>query len=235
MELGHGWRGYRAVDVPIGRACVAAARATGARLVYLGTFHPRELAATPYVAAHEQVAREVVAIGGSVVRPTGIFATLAELRAFARRGVLPDITSRPGTTTNPIAEQDVARVIADAIAAQPGEVIDCGGPEVMTRREMFEQIAASVPGRVRIIGAPVWLARLGGLALSLVHPRIGQFVRFATGLARYNTVAPVRGSITLASYVDGHSRHSRETIVSQPTPISDESRAPQSGEDRSPC
>src|SRR5580692_7152081 len=50
IALGHGWRGYRAVDVPIGRACIAAAHATGARLVYVAAFHAPALAAQPYIA-----------------------------------------------------------------------------------------------------------------------------------------------------------------------------------------
>src|SRR5437762_12871562 len=39
VALGHGWRGYRAVDTPIGLQAVDAARRTGARLVYVGVHH----------------------------------------------------------------------------------------------------------------------------------------------------------------------------------------------------
>ena len=201
MGLGHGWRGYRAVDVPIGMACVHAARETGARLVYLGTFHAPAQADTPYVAAHEHVAREVIALGGSVVRPTGIFATIAQLLALARRGWLFDLGA--GTArTNPVDERDVARVIAEALAGGP-LTIDVGGPEVMSRREMFERVAAAAGRRVRIVGAPAWLGRIGGLALSLLHPRIGQFVRFAASLASHDTIAPKIGTTRFADYLRG--------------------------------
>src|SRR6476661_3802598 len=39
LGLGHGWRGYRAVDTRIGLASVAAAHARNVRLVYVGAHH----------------------------------------------------------------------------------------------------------------------------------------------------------------------------------------------------
>src|SRR5690242_13720862 len=71
LELGHGWRGYGAVDVPIGLAAVEAARRIGARLVYVGVAHAPELAGCAYVRAHERVAAATLELGGAVVRATG--------------------------------------------------------------------------------------------------------------------------------------------------------------------
>ena len=73
MALGHGWRGYRAVDTPIGLASIEAARRTGARLVYVAVAHAPELASCAYIDAHEQVAAQMGDIDGVVVRPTGLF------------------------------------------------------------------------------------------------------------------------------------------------------------------
>jgi hypothetical protein len=38
--------------------------------------------------------------------------------------------------------------------------------------------------------------------LRLVHPRMGQFARFAAGVSRHDAIAPVLGTRTLASYLD---------------------------------
>src|SRR5262245_32889685 len=83
LGLGHGWRGYRAVDVPIGRAAVAAARETGARLVYIAVHHPPALRDTAYIDAHERVAEAMREVDGCVVRATGFFSAYAALLPMA--------------------------------------------------------------------------------------------------------------------------------------------------------
>lgn len=203
LGLGHGWRGYGAVDVPIGLAAVRAARETGARLVYVAAFHPPALRGCAYVAAHERVAEAMRDVDGSVVRATGFFAAFASLLPLARRGWLVDLG--PGRARiNPIAEADLARVVADATVGGGPREIAAGGPEVMTRREAFEAVAAAAGRRVRIAAVPVWLARLGLVALRPLHPRIAQFARFACGLARHDAIAPALGTTTLAGYLAAH-------------------------------
>src|SRR3569623_1095786 len=56
MTLGKGWRGYRAVDVPLGLAVAAHARARRARMIYVGVHHPPALRDCAFVAAHARVA-----------------------------------------------------------------------------------------------------------------------------------------------------------------------------------
>jgi uncharacterized protein YbjT (DUF2867 family) len=202
MGFGHGWRGYRAVDVPIGHAAIEAARRTDARIVYVAAFHQPALRRCAYVDAHERVAEAMRDVDGVVVRATGFFSAFQPLQALARRGILVDI-GKGTSRTNPIAEQDLADVIVEAVRGDGPREIAAGGPEVMTRRELFEKIAGSVDRRVRIFGMPVWLARAGVAMTRLVHPRIGQFAAFATKLARYDAIAPAVGTLTLADYLAG--------------------------------
>ncbi len=91
LGLGHGWRGYRAVDTPIGLAAAAAARRAPARLVYVAVHHAPELARTAYVDAHERVVAAMRDLDGVVVRATGFFSAYAALLPLARRGILADI------------------------------------------------------------------------------------------------------------------------------------------------
>lgn len=61
--LGHGWRGYGAVDTPLNLALIAAARAAGRpRFTYVSVFHAPPMRRLAYVAAHERVAE---ALAGS--------------------------------------------------------------------------------------------------------------------------------------------------------------------------
>jgi uncharacterized protein YbjT (DUF2867 family) len=192
MAPGHGWRGYRAVDVPIGLAAIAAAKRTGARLVYVAVAHAPELAYCTYIAAHEQVAAAMHDIDGVVIRPTGLFSAYASLLPLARRKLLVDLGDGQ-TRTNPIDDGEVAAIIADSVRGDGPREIACGGPEVMTRRQIFEAVAA-IAGQRKVRGFPVWLARINAAMLRLVHPRIGQFMQFAVGLAEHGVVAPVMGT-----------------------------------------
>jgi uncharacterized protein YbjT (DUF2867 family) len=212
LGLGKGWRGYRAVDVPIGLATIEAARRTDARVVYVGAFHVPALRRCADVDAHERVVDAMRDIDGVVVRATGFYSAFAALVPLARRGVLVDI-GNGRARTNPIAEADLAQVIADAVTGDGPREIAAGGPEVMTRRELFEQVAASVERRVRIFAAPVWLAGVGAAMLRCAHPRIGQFARFATLLAKFDNIAPAVGTIRLAEYLAGITACRRDILM----------------------
>ncbi len=201
MALGHGWRGYRSVDVPIGFAAIAAAERTGARLVYVAVAHPPELAYCTYIAAHEQVAAAMRDLDAVVIRPTGLFSAYASLLPLARNKLLVGIGDGL-MRTNPIDDDDVAAIIADSVRGDGPREIACGGPDVMTRREIFEMVAA-VAGQRTVRSLPVWLARFNASLLRLVHPRIGQFMQFAVGLAEHDVVAPVMGTRRFGDHLSG--------------------------------
>jgi uncharacterized protein YbjT (DUF2867 family) len=198
MALGHGWRGFRAVDTRIGMACARAAEQTGARMVYVATHFAPPQRATPYVDAHERV---IAAMPKSscTIRATGFFAAFAALVPMARRGVLVDVGGG-SSRTNPIDERDLADIVAEHAINGPNELV-VGGPEIMSRREIFERVAAAARRRVRIVRVPVWLARCGTAMLSPLHPRIAQFGRFACGLARHDVIGDAVGTRRLDAYL----------------------------------
>jgi uncharacterized protein YbjT (DUF2867 family) len=201
LGLGHGWRGYRAVDTPIGLAAAEAARRAGARLVYVAVHHAPALARTPYVDAHERVAAAMRDTDGVVVRATGFYSAYAALLPLARRGILADVGDGR-VRTNPIDERDLAAIVAESVAGLGPRELAAGGPEVLTRGQIFEQVAARAGRRVRMARLPAWLAGGIGAVLGVLHPRMGQFTRFAAGLARHDAIAPALGTRTLASYLD---------------------------------
>lgn len=201
LGLGHGWRGYRAVDTPIGLAAAEAARRAEARLVYVAVHHAPALARTAYVDAHERVAAAMRDTDGVVVRATGFYSAYAALLPLARRGILADVGDGR-VRTNPIDERDLAAIVAESVAGDGPRELSAGGPEVLTRGQIFEQVAARAGRRVRMARLPAWLAGGLGAVLGVVHPRMGQFTRFAAGLARHDAIAPALGTRTLASYLD---------------------------------
>lgn len=194
-----GWRGYSAVDVAIGMRAIEAAKRANARLVYVAVQHSPELRACAYVAAHERVADAMQGLDHCVVRATGFFAAFRQFVPLARRGLLVDVGSGRART-NPIDERDLAVVVADACTSRASDVA-AGGPEVMTRAEIFDVIARSAGRRARVVRVPVWLARAGSAVLRCVHPRMGQLGQFAAFLARHDVVAPPVGTSRLADYL----------------------------------
>lgn len=202
MALGRGWRGYRAVDVPIGLAAVEAARRTRARLIYVSAHHNEHIRRTPYIGAHERVAEAMADVDGAVVRPTGFFSAITSaFLPMARRGRMFDVGSGRART-NPICERDLAEIIVDvALGGDGPRDVSVGGPEVMSRREMIERIASAAGYQAKVTAVPIAVAKLNAALLRLLHPRMGQFMQFAVGLAQHDLVAPACGTTKLADYV----------------------------------
>jgi uncharacterized protein YbjT (DUF2867 family) len=202
IGLGKGWRGYRAVDVPIGLAAIEAARRTNARLVYVSVHHPPLMRGTPYVDAHERVADAMRDIDGAVVRPTGFFSAITSaFLPMAKRGRMFDVGDGRART-NPISEHDLAEIVVDvALGGEGPRDVSVGGPEVMTRREMLERVAEAAGYRAKVTGMPLALCKLNAALLRAVHPRMGQFVQFVVQLAQHDVIAPACGTTKLADYV----------------------------------
>lgn len=199
VGFGPGWRGYGAVDTPIGLAAAHAARAVDARLVYVGVHHPPALASCAYVAAHERVVEAMQDLDGVVIRATGFFSAFASLLPMARRGFIVDVGTGK-TRTNPIDERDLAAIVAEAVVGDGPRELSAGGPEVMTRAQIFELVASVAGRRVRTLRLPAWLGFAMASGLRVVHPRLGQFAKFAAGLGRHDIVAPALGTRTLRDY-----------------------------------
>lgn len=202
MGLGKGWRGFRAVDVPIGLAAIEAARRTNARLVYVSAHHPPALRDTAYIDAHERVAEAMTDVDGAVVRPTGFFSAITSaFLPMAKRGRMFDVGDGRART-NPISEHDLAEIVVEvALGGDGPRDVSVGGPEVMSRRDMLERIAGAAGYRAKVTGMPLALCKLNAALLRAVHPRMGQFVQFVVGLAQHDVIAPACGTTKLADYV----------------------------------
>jgi uncharacterized protein YbjT (DUF2867 family) len=135
----------------------------------------------------------------SVVRPTGLFPTFRPLLPMAAKGrvvVIGDGHSR----TNPVHPIEVARACLGVIEEGPFE-IPIGGPEVLTRSEIARLAFATVGTPPRISHVAPWVSRAVGGALGIVHPRLGQLVRFATEVSVVDAIAPKLGTLRLEDYL----------------------------------
>lgn len=203
---GRGWRGFGAVDWPTNRTLVDAARAAGSpRFVYVSVFHQPDLRRLAYVDAHEKVVDHLKASGlpFGVVRPTGFYSALCSFVDLARKGKIPEFAGGRAKT-NPIADDDLARVCVDALGATGNVEVDCGGPEVHTRRQIAEAAFAAVGKPPKLRNLPAGVVRFMMTLGRPFHPRITQFLKFIAAISTRDLIAPPHGRLRLADAFTAH-------------------------------
>lgn len=110
----------------------------------------------------------------TIVRPTWIYGardvSLNRFLNFARRLPVVPMTNFGGQELAPAFVEDAATLVADALGdeAAAGQVLELGGPEVMTMRDVLK-VAMEVAGiRKPIVPGPAPLLKLGALPLTLL-------------------------------------------------------------------
>lgn len=193
-----GWRSYSRVDAPANRALLAEAQRAGVRrFVYVSLIDGAGERGLDYAEGHERVVDSLRASGMacSILRPTGFFAAMTVLVAFARRGFVP-VFGDGRCETNPVDERDLAAIAArEALSDGPGlREVEIGGPEVFTRRRIAEMACEALGRRPRLLHVPPALARLIGHGTRLLNPRAGHFTLFATHVMTHDCLAPKLGT-----------------------------------------
>lgn len=169
---------------------------------YVSVYRGPELAHTAMVGAKERFVAELTAssIDALVIRPTGFFSDMEQVYAMAEQGRVW-VFGDGSQELNPIAGEDLAVVIADAM--ESGEVgdLDAGGPETMTFWEIGAAAFAALDRAPRISSVPKWLASTLGRAVPRVTPRtVSGPVEFLLAGSRLRMVAPHYGSHRLADH-----------------------------------
>jgi uncharacterized protein YbjT (DUF2867 family) len=171
------------------------------RFVYLSIFGQKLLENTAFVRAHRRFEKALHESGISftIVRITSTFSGLDKLVDMARSGSVP-LIGRGDARTNPIHPEDAARICIDHLLEGPA-VIDAGGPEVLTRRQIVEQV-------FQVVGEEPSLCRIPGFILSLTgnlarpfHPRKANLLEYLPAISTSDVVAPAMGSRRLVDYL----------------------------------
>ncbi|MBN1446470.1 MAG: SDR family oxidoreductase [Bacteroidetes bacterium] len=156
-----------------------AARAAGVqRIIYLGGLGERNSDQTPHLRSRHEV--------GDILRSSGIPVT--EFRAAVIVGsgsasfeMLHHLVNRlpvmitprwVSVRTQPLAIADLLSYLLDAVdrPESAGEVIDIGGPEVLTYRDMMLTVARVLGLRRAVLPVPVLTPKLSSYWVNLVTP-----------------------------------------------------------------
>lgn len=203
VALNPAWQspGYRAVDYAGNMNLLQAALAAGVKkFTYVSVFNTPALADLAYVRAHADVAEALrrADLDHAVIEPTGFFSSLAILLRLVRLGVAPLIGSG-AARTNPIHEKDLAPVCADAIEHGHG-VLPVGGPEVLSRRAIFERAFEAVGKKPRFVRLPNGYVNVNRWVASRLDPRLGELMAFFKAVSQTDIIAPAYGSRRLDEY-----------------------------------
>ncbi|HEY8470616.1 MAG TPA: NAD(P)H-binding protein [Longimicrobiales bacterium] len=193
----------RATDLAGNANLLEAARAEGVgRFVYVSVYSTPALSRTACVAAHEAFAERLARSGLAYaeVRPTGFFYVFLEYLAMARRGRGLVIGSGEART-DPIHERDVAELCVEALDAEPGTVIDAGGPDVLTRRRAVELAFEALGREPRLTSVSAGVFGAAAATVRPLNPRVAELLRFVAAASTNDVVAPQRGRGDLRSYL----------------------------------
>jgi uncharacterized protein YbjT (DUF2867 family) len=169
------------------------------KFVYVSAFGAQTLD-SEYTNAHEQFAATLAASGlaYTVVRPTGFFSFMAEFVTMAKRGAGMVIGSG-ADRTNPIHEADVAEICVAALDSSE-QGIDCGGPEIFTRRDIVELAFRALGKSPRLMRVPKGVYNLFPMLAKPFNPRIAALLDFGGKVATQDCVAPALGTRRIEEY-----------------------------------
>ena len=170
------------------------------RFVYVSVFSAPGIQHLDYVRAHTRFADELTRSGLSytIIQPTGFFSAFDAVLELARNGIVPLIGN--GTAvTNPIHPKDLAEVCVDAIEGA-NRRISVGGPEVHTRRKIFEMAFQALDKKPRFIKVPGAMISAPRRVVSLFDQRMAQLTDFLQAVSQVDVVAPAYGTHRLEDY-----------------------------------
>jgi uncharacterized protein YbjT (DUF2867 family) len=202
LDMANRGPGYHAVDYVGNHNLITAAKAAGVqRFGYVSVFRAEQFPQLAYMRAHADVAAELRSsgLGHAIICPTGFFSAFDSILDMARSG-RASLIGDGAALSNPIHDADLAVVCADALLDTNDSIVDVGGPEALSRRQIVEAAFAAVGKPVKIATLPTWAAGAMATLAMPFAPRIGELMAFAAAMFTTSIVAPQRGSRRIAEY-----------------------------------
>src|SRR5829696_4450663 len=114
------------------------------KFVYISAFHAERYLHLNYFDVHHQFSERLKQSGidYSIIKPPALFSAFLDLIDLAKKGRL--ITMGKGDKlTNPVYEGDLAKICVESIH-QPNAIIEAGGKETLSRKQINEIIQKAV-------------------------------------------------------------------------------------------
>lgn len=193
---------FRDVDFTGNLNILNQAKASGIKkFVYVSAFHAEKYLHLEYFAVHHEFSEKLKhsGIDYSIVKPPAIFSAFLDLIDMARKGQLVNMGAG-NKKTNPIYEGDLAHVCVNAIQ-QANAVIEAGGKEVYTRKQINEIIQQAVAPNKKVRTVPIGLITFFLPAAKLIDRNLYDKLSFFAEVMQHDTIAPAVGKMTLNEYL----------------------------------
>jgi uncharacterized protein YbjT (DUF2867 family) len=195
-------RGFAHLDFEANRNLLAeAVESKVKRFVYVSVFSHQDAENTAYVRAHRRFEKALQESGipHTILRFTGLHTAPDSLLAMARSGSMP-LFGRSDARVNPIHPEDAAKLCLEHLEAGP-ELVEAGGPEIYTRRELSEMAFGAVGASPSFYRVPSPWLFLNRNLTRLINPRRANLLEFQGGAARQDLIAPRIGTRSVADYL----------------------------------
>ena len=171
------------------------------KFVYVSALHADKLQHLEYFRAHYQFEEKLKASGidYSIIRPPAIFSAFIDLIPMAQKGRLVNM-GKGDKKTNPIYEGDLAAICVDALH-QSNVVIEPGGKEVLTRKQINHIIQQVVNPKKKIRTVPVGMIKALLPLVKLTSRNTYDKMAFYTEVIQQDVIAEPVGETTLDTYI----------------------------------
>lgn len=193
---------FRNVDFEANNAILNEAIRSGIKkFVYVSALGAENYPHLAYFSAHHQFSEKLKASGldYAIIKPPALFSAFVDLIPMARKGMLATM-GRGEKLTNPIYEGDLAKICVQAID-QPNAVIEAGGKEVLSRRQINEVIQKIVAPEKKPRTVPMRFVKASLPLLKLASRNLYDKVAFFTVVMQHDALAPQVGETTLSDYM----------------------------------
>jgi uncharacterized protein YbjT (DUF2867 family) len=152
----------------------AASRAGVRRIIHVSISNPSEQSPLPYFRGKALVEKMIAGSGLSyaILRPTVIFGRgdilLNNIGWLLRRFPIFAIPGSGRYRLQPIFVEDLAEAALEAAQSDGNEILDCGGPEVFTFKELVRGIAGAIGRPARLVHVSPAAALVAVRAIGLV-------------------------------------------------------------------
>lgn len=198
-------RGFNHLDFDANRHLLdEAVEAKVRRFVYVSVYGTKYSESSAFVRAHRRFENALKESGleYTILRFAGIHATPDSLISNVREGYKP-VFGDNNSRTNPIHPEDAAEICFEYLKAGP-EMVEAGGPDILTRRELSEMVFGYAGVTPKSYRMPSILSRITSGLTRPFNPRKANSREFAFRTSRADVIAPRVGTRSLSSYLLTH-------------------------------
>jgi uncharacterized protein YbjT (DUF2867 family) len=193
---------FRDIDFSANNAILQEAIRSGVKkFVYISALGAENYPHLAYFSTHHQFSEKLKASGldYAIIKPPALFSAFVDLIPMAKKGMLA-VMGNGEKVTNPIDEGDLAKICVQAIN-QPNAVMEAGGKEVLSRRQISELIQSIVAPGKKVRTVPLGLVKASLPLLKFTSKNLYDKLAFFTAVMQHDTLAPAVGEKRLADYI----------------------------------